>query len=58
MRFDFVISNPPFNAGPTKGNLHLRMMEKCVQMSDEKAYNWCLDHYKGDDFDKWFEIVD
>ena len=24
----------------------------------EKAYNWCLDHYKGDDFDKWFEIVD
>lgn len=24
----------------------------------EKAYNWCLDNYKGDDFDKWYEIVD
>ena len=33
MNFDYVISNPPFNAGPTKGNLHLRIMERCAQMS-------------------------
>ena len=30
MKFDFVIANPPFNSGPGKGNLHLRIMEKCL----------------------------
>lgn len=33
MNFDYVISNPPFNAGPAKGNLHLHIMERCMQMS-------------------------
>lgn len=34
MKFDFVISNPPFNAGPTKGNLHLKIMERCIMHAD------------------------
>jgi hypothetical protein len=33
MKFDFVISNPPFNAGPTKGNLHLKFLEKVIKVA-------------------------
>ena len=35
MKFDYVISNPPFNAGSTEGNLYLRIMDRCVKMSDK-----------------------
>lgn len=37
MKFDFVIANPPFNAGPTKGNLHLRIMEQCILMAEKSV---------------------
>lgn len=32
MKFDYCIANPPFNSGLGKGDLHLRIMEKCLMM--------------------------